>query len=175
MLVNPEKESISLEDAYKRIFKYYCSNNSNNKYDANYSFNNLKEFFDLQKKESGIELNIETLTPLNIEDYKQFLLTKNTESTKNHNLRCLKAYINKLIFWELIKTSIADKIKYFKGAEKERLNFSEFELELIFKAFKKENNDNTLFYNICKVALLSGMRSGEILNLQWRDIDFINK
>jgi len=168
------KYNISLESAYDRIYKHYCSSgNKNNIYDVNYTFNNLKKFFIKQLNETKRTLTLNTLSPLDIEDYKQFLLTKNTEATVNHHLRTFKSYLNKLKFWELINTDIADKIKYFKDCEKERLNFSDAEIELIFRTLKKTNN--TLYYNVCKFALLTGMRSAEILNLQWSDIDFINR
>lgn len=48
--------------------------------------------------------------------------------------------------------------------------FSEEEIPILLEAFK-----NTKFYNIIIFALNTGMRQGEILGLQWQDIDFNNE
>ena len=48
--------------------------------------------------------------------------------------------------------------------------FNENEIEELLKIFK-----DTRYYNIILFALGTGMRKGEILGLQWSDIDFENK
>ena len=48
--------------------------------------------------------------------------------------------------------------------------FNEDEIEELLKIFK-----DTRYYNIILFALGTGMRKGEILGLQWSDIDFENK
>jgi integrase/recombinase XerD len=164
LMMVDDSDAAFLKECYQKIYDYYCTSNKKNKYDVNFIFENLKKCF-------GDNINLNKLTALQIEEFKRFLLkNKYGESTINHHLRNMKAYLNKLKFWELVKTDIADKIHYFKNCEKERLNFTDEEIKYIFANIK-----NPLFYNICKFALLTGMRKGEITNLQYSDIDFINR
>ncbi|MDD5361055.1 MAG: site-specific integrase [Ignavibacteria bacterium] len=164
LMMVDDSDAAFLKECYNKIYDYYCTNNYKNKYNVNFVFDNLKKCF-------GNNLNLNKLSALQIEQFKRFLLNSNFgESTINHHLRNLKAYLNKLKFWELITIDIAGKIKLFKNCEKERLNFTDEEIKYIF-----ENIQNPLFLNICKTALLTGMRKAELTHLQWSDVDFINK
>ncbi|MDD5362312.1 MAG: site-specific integrase [Ignavibacteria bacterium] len=164
LMMVDDSDAAFLKECYQKIYDYYCTNNKKNKYDVNFIYDNLKKCF-------GESINLNKLTALQIEEFKRFLLkNKYGESTINHHLRNMKAYLNKLKFWELVKTDIADKIHYYKGCEKERLNFTDLEIKTIF-----ESITIPLFYNFCKFALLTGMRKAEITHLQWTDIDFINR
>ncbi len=60
----------------------------------------------------------------------------------------------------------ASKVKLPKGAKKEMLVWNELEIKR-FLEFAKENR----YYIAFELALLTGMRQGEILGLRWKDIN----
>ena len=99
-----------------------------------------------------------------IEEYKkERLLTEIKYSTVNRELACLKTILNKAKEWGYI--DVVPKIKLFKeNNQRVRYLTDEEEKKLL------EVSPEPL-KSIILVALNTGMRQGEILNLKWRDID----
>lgn len=106
------------------------------------------------------------VTPYMVERFKGERAKEVSGATVNRNLACLKCMFNKAISWGKFsgKNPVKD-IKFFK--EQPRLRFLE-----------KEDIDKLLLNcsehlkPIVILALHTGMRKGEILNLKWHDIDF---
>jgi len=92
--------------------------------------------------------------------------------TVNREVACLKTIFNKAVDWKLVKFSPARKIKMLKEPPPIVRYLSEQELPKLLKAC--EISEAKGLYPIVFVGLNTGMRLGEILNLKWRDIDFIN-
>ena len=99
-----------------------------------------------------------------IEEYKkERLFTGIKHSTLNRELACLKTILNKAKDWGYIAQ--VPKIKLFKeNNQRVRYLTDEEEKKLL------EVSPEPL-KSIIIIALNTGMRQGEILNLRWRDID----
>lgn len=99
-----------------------------------------------------------------IEEYKkERLLTGIKHSTLNRELACLKTILNKAKEWGYIEQ--APKIKLFKENNQRVRYLTEEEEEKLLKIAPEPLKSMII------IALNTGMRQGEILNLKWRDID----
>lgn len=106
------------------------------------------------------------ITPFLVEKFRTERAKDVSGATVNRNLACLKCIFNKAIAWNKYNGYNPVKgIKFFK--EQARLRFLEQEEIVILLA----NCDEHL-RPIVIVALHTGMRKGEVLNLKWNDVDF---
>lgn len=113
------------------------------------------------------DTELRKITPLMIERFrKSRLKTGNTKSTCNRYLALLKRMFNIAIEEGYAEENPVKKIKFYSEGDtlKERVLTEEEEERLM------EASSNHL-KSILTVALNTGMRRGEILNLQWRQID----
>jgi len=117
------------------------------------------------------EHEITKITPLLVERF----ITKRVndgvkKSTINRDLSCLKKMFNKAIDWNYLSENPLKKVKMFseKDNVRDRVLSEEEEARLL----KKSPEHLRL---IIVVALNTGMRLGEILNLQWNQVDFRNR
>ena len=88
------------------------------------------------------------------------------ESTINRELACLRKMFNKAIDWEFVAENPISKVEFFSEKDnlKERILAEEEEDRLL-------DTSSEHLQPILIVALNTGMRLGEILNLEWRHID----
>jgi integrase len=92
------------------------------------------------------------------------------KSTINRDLSCLKKMFNKAIDWNYLSENPLKKVKMFseKDNVRDRILSEEEEARLL-----EESSEH--LRSIIVVALNTGMRLGEILNLQWNQVDLRNK
>lgn len=123
---------------------------------------NLKPFF------GG--MNLDEITPLLIENYRaERLKTRVTKSTVNRETTIMKRMFNLAIDWNLTDENPVAKVRLFseKDTMKERILTEEEEVRLLAAS-------SDYLKSILIVALNTGMRRGEILNLRWSQVD-LNK
>lgn len=106
-------------------------------------------------------------SPMDIENFKNFRIQTVCGSSANMELRTIKASFNFAIRFGFIKESPAAKIKQFKLPEKEKLAFSEKDLQALFSVIT-----DPIIGRIVLFALHTGCRLSEILNIQIKDIDY---
>lgn len=112
-----------------------------------------------------------SITPFDLESVKAKILKMGrSKSTWNRYLALLKRMFNLACQWGYLKENPAKGLKKFSEVEsrRERILTLEEEMRLISKA-------SPHIRPIIVVALQTGMRRGELLNLQWKDVDFKNK
>jgi len=114
------------------------------------------------------------ITPLMVEDYRKIRLDEGrAKATVNREVACLKCMFNKATLWDKAKENPVAKVQLFKEDNMIVRYLTDDERERLLKACKISTA--THLYPIVIVALNTGMRKGEILNLRWRDIDLANR
>lgn len=109
------------------------------------------------------------ISPLIIEKFKQHRLQTVTPASVNRDLAFLKTMFNKAVDWGYIHTNPMKKVKLLKE-QNHRLRYLEKEE---YEKLLSFCNDN--LKKIVIIAVHTGLRKGELLNLKWKDCDFKNR
>jgi len=114
------------------------------------------------------DMLLSKINPLHIEEYKKMRLEKVKTGTINRELTCLKHMF-----------TIAERFRKFDGKNSVKdVKFFQ-ERQFIMRILDREeikrliNASTSYLRAMIILALNTGMRKGEILNLKWNDVDFI--
>jgi len=106
------------------------------------------------------------ITPRHIEDYKKERINQVKPATVNRELALLKFMFSLAKKWKLVDENPVKEVKFFQ------------EQRIEMHILNRKETNRLLYYAashlkpIITLALNTGMRKGEILNLRWSDIDF---
>ena len=157
-----KRENIGFRE-FAQIFKTdYMSSRRNWKTDS-YRLETLIGFFE--------DKDLRQITPLMIERFRTSRLNKgNSKSTVNRYTQLLKRLLNVAIEEGLLETNPANKVKLFseKDRQVERILLPHEERKLL------EVSTGHL-RSMLVIALNTGMRRGEILNLMWSQVDMMTR
>ena len=90
--------------------------------------------------------------------------------TVNTYIRIIKASFNIAIKLGLIEKNVAKDYKKIKEDQTEKHTFSEAQFFKLLTVV-----DNPVMKEICYFGYYTGARLGEIINLQWNDLDLVNR
>lgn len=102
-----------------------------------------------------------------IELYKTIRAGEVTKATVNKDINTMKAIFNIAIRFEWLNINPVKSIKKLSIPEKEYLAFTDVQLKMILGKI-----ENQSIKNFVKFAILTGCRLNEIINLQWKDVNF---
>jgi len=123
--------------------------------------NNLLKVF------SGKEIN--DISVHDLEQYKMQRKNAVTVSTVNRELTCIKHMYNKAVEWEFTRYNQLKSVKRFKEPPGRLRYLSEDEIEQLVQQCTDHLKP------IVVMALNTGMRKSEILNLSWNNVDMESK
>jgi len=154
-----QKEIMFTEFAETYLNDYAKVNKKSWRSDYYYLNANLVPFFN--------DVFISRLNQYSVEKYKLKRVKDGVQkSTINRELACLRKMLNKAVDWEFLQRNPVSGVKLFSEKDnlKERVLNSEEEQRLLKSSVDYHRP-------IIKVAIHSGMRRGEILNLKWQNVD----
>lgn len=106
------------------------------------------------------------IDPVMVEKYKIERKRVASDATVNRELSCLRCLFNRAIDWGMAKENPVAKVKFFRENNK-RLRYLEKE-----EIAKLLDACAPYLQSIVQLALNTGMRKGELQNLQWSDVNF---
>ena len=156
-----EERKIPFDKYAEQYLNYSKANKAWSSYRRDrFSINKLASFF---KGKYLFEI-----TSQMIEKYKATRLEKVAPATVNRELACLKHMFTKAIDWGFVKANPAKGVKRLKEPPGRLRYLKTEEVEALLRAC----SDN--IRPIVVIALNTGMRKSEILNLKWSDVDLKN-
>jgi integrase len=111
-------------------------------------------------------LYLDEITPVAVEEYKAVRLDQVSPTTVNREIEFLRALLNKAVEWEILAVSPIRKMPFMKEPPA-RVRYL-----LILELLALLAQCSARIKPVVIVAVHTGMRKGEILGLEWRDIDF---
>lgn len=161
--------SLKLEAAWQIFYQEFSSKQSIGSTDIGYWNNHIQPFFQ--------DCHLEEIDSLLLLQFKQSLESKTSLANKplspqtvKHCLAILKRMFNKLRLLNLYNAPVPCFI--MPSFDNQRIRFlSKDEANLLLEILK---NRSELWYHISSFALYTGMRAGEIFNLQCQNVDLDN-
>jgi len=106
------------------------------------------------------------ITPEYLEDFKLARARKVEKVTVNHDLKILGIVFNRAVKQNLIKKNPVKEVERFKVEQKEVRFFSLREIQKILESCSER------MYPAYMILFHTGVRKGELLELEWDDVDF---
>lgn len=162
-----QEKKILFKDFAKEYLEYAKANKKSWRSDQ-VSLNRLKLFFgDLSLSKITSRL-IEEYKLKRINEYKQRGKTKKKikPASVNRELACLRFIFSLAKKWKLVDENPVKEVKLFQEQKIEMKILDKIEIDLLID----KSCDH--LRGIIILALNTGMRKGEILNLRWNDVDF---
>ncbi len=125
-------------------------------------------------------VNVEENTYSHVRQYLLYCQEKGDKaSTINSKLLRVRAFLNYMVECEVIKNNPAKKVKKQKDDVKIEV-FSDEQVKQILNFYRRIKQRDKSYvayhdYMIIVTILGTGIRRGEIINLQWSEVDFINR
>jgi len=145
----------------------YLENHSkvNNKSWVSHDLRNINA---LKKHFSGRYLH--EITVKSVEEFKSRRMKDVTPATVNRHLACLKSIFNKAIAWHnYSNVNPVTKVKLFKENNQRTRYLEQEEIDRLL------SNCHEYFKELIIIALNTGMRKGELMNMKWRDVNLNQK
>ncbi|KZD74509.1 DNA integration/recombination/inversion protein [Bacillus cereus] len=112
-------------------------------------------------------IKLAKLTSLHMQNYVNSLRDEGLKrGTIEKIIKVIRNSLEHAIDLELITKNVAAKIKLSKADKEELTVWNEQEVQLFLKAAQ-----DSRYYIVFHMALVTGMRQGELLGLRWKDVD----
>ncbi|HUU40116.1 MAG TPA: tyrosine-type recombinase/integrase, partial [Desulfatiglandales bacterium] len=174
LLATSQSKDIRLEDFCKQYMEWAWSEKPASALHEKYRIKKIEAFFK--------NLNIEFLgdiTPFHIEQFKAWLKNqkkpKLAKSTINLYLQQVRGMFYRAIDWEVYSgTNPMKKVRSYKTSPVVTI-LTDAQVGNILKASKLISDDpktpiQVEWYDMVLLAINTGMRKGEVLNLKWKDV-----
>lgn len=125
-------------------------------------------------------VNVEDISYSHVRQYLLKCQEKGDKaSTINTKLMRIRAFLNYMVECEVIKNNPAKKVKMQKDDVKIDV-FTDEQIRQMLNFYRRIKQREKTYvayrdYMVIVAILGTGIRRGEIINLQWSDVDFVNK
>ena len=88
--------------------------------------------------------------------------------------RLLRAMLHKAVYWQLIVTNPAERVQPPKARKPKRRSYDDEQTKILLENLELLPNEDTKYKVAIILTVFTGVRLGELMGLEWQDVDFRN-
>ena len=88
--------------------------------------------------------------------------------------RLLRAMLHKAVYWQLIVTNPAERVQPPKARKPKRRSYDDEQTKILLENLEKLTVEDTKYKVAIILTIFTGVRLGELMGLEWQDVDFRN-
>ena len=88
--------------------------------------------------------------------------------------RLLRAMLHKAVYWQLIVANPAERVQSPKARKPKRKSYDDEQTKILLENLEKLSIEETKYKVAIILTVFTGVRLGELMGLEWQDVDFKN-
>ena len=88
--------------------------------------------------------------------------------------RLLRAMLHKAVYWQLIVANPAERVQPPKARKPKRKSYDDEQTKILLENLELLPNEDTKYKVAIILTVFTGVRLGELMGLEWQDVDFKN-
>ena len=89
--------------------------------------------------------------------------------------RLLRAMLHKAVYWQLIVSNPAERVQPPKDKKPKRRSYDDEQTKILLENLEKLTVEDTKYKVAIILTIFTGVRLGELMGLEWQDVDFRNR
>lgn len=88
--------------------------------------------------------------------------------------RLLRAMLHKSVYWQLIVANPAERVQPPKARKPKRRSYDDEQTKILLENLELLSSEDTKYKVAIILTVFTGVRLGELMGLEWQDVDFKN-
>lgn len=88
--------------------------------------------------------------------------------------RLLRAMLHKAVYWQLIVANPAERVQPPKSRKPKRKSYDDEQTKILLENLEQLSIEDTKYKVAIILTVFTGVRLGELMGLEWQDVDFKN-
>ena len=88
--------------------------------------------------------------------------------------RLLRAMLHKAVYWQLIVSNPAERVQPPKARKPKRRSYDDEQTKILLENLELLSSEDTKYKVAIILTVFTGVRLGELMGLEWQDVDFKN-
>lgn len=88
--------------------------------------------------------------------------------------RLLRALLHKAVYWQLIVANPAERVQPPKARKPKRKSYDDEQTKILLENLELLSSEDTKYKVAIILTVFTGVRLGELMGLEWQDVDFKN-
>lgn len=88
--------------------------------------------------------------------------------------RLLRAMLHKAVYWQLIVANPAERVQPPKARKPKRRSYDDEQTKILLENLELLSSEDTKYKVAITLTMFTGVRLGELMGLEWQDVDFKN-
>ena len=98
--------------------------------------------------------------------------SKTKKPLEHHRL--LRAMLHRAVYWQLIVSNPAERVQPPKAKKPKRKSYDDEQTKILLENLEKLTVEDTKYKVAIILTIFTGVRLGELMGLEWQDVDFRN-